>query len=264
MSDNLIFTHDLTAIQIASLCDLSFLATYSSFQGQEEDPRRLREQYFHAYLDAALKSERTPYSLVGLSDLIPAMVEYLDQQGRNEIKVTAAICFPYGSVETDFKVSETRITTAFGAAEIDVVFNYKRFKAGDIDYARDDVKAVMEAAHENGALAKLIIETYYLSPDEIKGVCHLAEETDVDFIKTCALGWASGPCLTMEDLMIVREHFSRGIKISGAGFGPENIRDFLQVASGRTDDTIELNPQKLRIGTSVNPPSNMGSLISIL
>ena len=254
MSDNLAFINDLTAVQIASICDHSNLATYTSFTGKDEDARILREQSLRSFLDATIQSERVPYAVVVLPDLVPLTVEYLDGQGRNDIKVASAIYFPYGSVNTAFKVSETKVVTALGAVEVDVVLNYERFTAGDIDYAKDDAKAVADAAHENGALVKLIIETCKLSPDQIKAACYLANETDTDFVKTSAGVWSYGA--TAEDLRIIREHFSRGVKMSGADIGPENVRDLLSASSGRTDGYIELNPSRIRIGE--------GSLISRL
>ena len=44
MGDTLVSVDDLTAIQIASICDHSILETYTSFRGKGEDPRALREQ----------------------------------------------------------------------------------------------------------------------------------------------------------------------------------------------------------------------------
>ena len=246
MSKSLIPTNDLTEVQIASICDDTFLATFESFKGKGEDPRRLRERALHSFLEASLKSECVPYAMCVYPDHVSSTVDYLDDQGRNEISVASAICFPYGSVDTDFKVAETRLATARGATEVDVVLNYDRFKAGDVDYAKDDARAVVDAAHENEALVKLIIETCELSQDQIKEACHLADEVDADFVKTSTGIGAYG--VTAEDLRIIRANFSRGVKMSGPEIKPENIRDWLSAASGRTDGCIELNPSRIRIG----------------
>lgn len=248
MSDKLVLVDDLTAIQIASICDHSILETYTSFLGKGEDPRRLRELSLHDFLDTTIQSERVPYAICVLPECVPMLIEFLDEHDRNEIKVASAIYFPYGSVATALKVSQTRTVTAYGAAEIDVVLNYEAFSAGDIDTARDDAKAVADAAHENGALAKLIIETCVLTHDQIKAACDLAEETGADFVKTSTGAWSYGA--TVADMELIREYFSGGVKISGAGVGPRNIRDLLRASSGRVDGYIDLDPARIRIGES--------------
>lgn len=246
MSDKLVLVDELSAIQIASICDHSILETYTSFLGKGEDPRRLREQSLHDFLDKTIQSERAPYAICVLPECVPILIEFLDEHNRNEIKVASAIYFPYGSVATELKVSQTRAVTAYGAAEIDVVLNFEAFTAGDIDTARDDAKAVTDAAHENGALAKLIIETCLLSHDQMKAACDLAEEAGADFVKTSTGAWSYGA--TVADMILIREYFSGGVKISGAGVGPRNIRDLLRASSGRVDGYIDLDPAKIRIG----------------
>ncbi|MDE0043836.1 MAG: deoxyribose-phosphate aldolase [Candidatus Poribacteria bacterium] len=246
MNDKLVLVDDLTAIQIASICDHSILETYTSFLGKGEDPRRLREKNLLDFLKKTIQSERAPYAICVLPECVPILIEFLDEHDRNEIKVASAIYFPYGSVATALKVSQTRAVTAYGAAEIDVVLNYEAFTAGDIDTARDDARAVADAAHENGALAKLIIETCVLTHDQIKTACDLAEETGADFVKTSTGAWSYGA--TVADMILIREYFSGGVKISGAGVGPRNIRDLLRASSGRVDGYIDLDPARIRIG----------------
>jgi deoxyribose-phosphate aldolase len=245
MNTTVVKVDDLTAVQIASICDHSFLGTYSVYREKDGDARQLREQNLRIFLDAATESDRVPFSVVVLSDLIPLLVEYLDEHGRNDIKAASATWFPYGSVHTDFKVSETKAAIDHGAVEIDMVLNHERFLAGDVNFARDDVKAVVDVSHENGALLKLIIETCMLKPDQIKEVCQLAEEAGADFVKTSTGVWSYGA--TAEDLKIMREHFSRGVKMSGP-IDPANIRELLRAASGRTDGYIDFDPMRIRIG----------------
>jgi deoxyribose-phosphate aldolase len=126
-----------------------------------------------------------------------------------------------------------------------MVLNYERFLSGDLDYARDDVKAMADVSHEGGAILKLIIETCMLNPDQIKQVCHLADEAGADFVKTSTGLGAYGA--RAEDLKIMREHFSKGVKMSGA-MDPADIRELLRAASGRTDGLIDFDPYMVRIG----------------
>ena len=246
MDDTLVPVDDLTAIQIASICDHSILETYVSFLGQGEDPRLLRDENLVDFLETTIHSERAPYAICVLPECVPIVVEFLAEHDRNEIKVASAIYFPYGSVATALKVSQTRAVTACGATEIDVVMNHEAFTAGDIGTARDDARAVADAAHENEALAKLIIETCVLTHDQIKAACELAEEVGADFVKTSTGVWSYGATVT--DLVLIRGYFSGGVKISGSGFGAKNIRDLLRASSGRVDGYIDLDPARIRIG----------------
>ena len=162
--------------------------------------------------------------------------------------MASAIHYPYGSIDTNFKVSEARAATTCGASEIDFVLNYEKFTSGAVDYARDDAKAVIDVAHENGAVAKLIIETCVLSQDQIKKACHLADEAGADFVKTSTGAWSYGATTT--DLRIIRDYFSGGVKLSGVGIEPDNVRELLRAASGRTDGYVNLDPARIRIGES--------------
>ena len=251
MEDTLALVDELTPANIASICDHTYLASFESFGRQAakgENPIRLRAQGLRTFLETSMESRLVPYLLCVRSEHVPTVVEFLNERGRADMRVAAAICFPEGFVETDFKVSETRLAISHGATEVDVVLNYDKLKSGDFEYARDDARAVADAAHEDNALMKVILETSELSKDQIRHACELSEEAGADFVKTTT---ALPPGATAEDLKIMRENFSRGVKLSGAAAGkPENIRRLLKAASGRTDGYIDLTPSRVRIGES--------------
>src|SRR3989339_813901 len=101
---------------------------------------------------------------------------------------------------------------------------------------------------KDGAIIKLILETSALNKKQIKSISELANnETDVDFIKTSTGFGKYGA--TVENLKIMRENFSRGIKISG-GVNTKNVGQLLSAAVKRDDGYIDLNPMKIRIGES--------------
>jgi deoxyribose-phosphate aldolase len=47
----------------------------------------------------------------------------------------------------------------------------------------------------------------------------------------------------------MREYFKKGVKVSG-GIKKDNIYQLLEAASGRDDEYIDLDPNKVRIGES--------------
>jgi deoxyribose-phosphate aldolase len=243
---------NLTFEQIAAICDHTFLnrsEAYKASAGKGESPVRLRAEAFRRFLDGTVANpRRLPYAVCVRPEDVAAAADFLAEHGHRPILVASVVGFPDGSLyDTDFKIAETRLAIAQGAKEIDMVLNYDRFKAGDIAYAKNEVTAVVAAAHELGAAVKLILETSELNGEQIKRACGVAQDARADFVKTSTGFSADGA--RAEDLAILRANFEGGIKMSG-GVKPENVKKLLLAVSGRHDGTIEMNPHKARIGES--------------
>ena len=54
-----------------------------------------------------------------------------------------------------------------GAVELDMVLNIGRLLSREFDYVEQDIKAVVDIAHQKGVIVKVILENYYLT-DELK------------------------------------------------------------------------------------------------
>lgn len=131
------------------------------------------------------------------------------------VKTCTVIGFPLGATSTASKVAETRDATAHGAQEIDMVINIGELKAGNDDAVRSDISAVANAAHEAGALLKVIIETCLLSDEEKHRACELSVASGADFVKT-STGFSTGGATTA-DITLMRETVGPelGVKASG-------------------------------------------------
>lgn len=131
------------------------------------------------------------------------------------VKTCTVIGFPLGATSTASKVAETRDATAHGAQEIDMVINIGELKAGNDDAVRSDISAVANAAHEAGALLKVIIETCLLSDEEKRRACKLSVAGGADFVKT-STGFSTGGATTA-DIALMRETVGPelGVKASG-------------------------------------------------
>lgn len=131
------------------------------------------------------------------------------------VKTCTVIGFPLGATSTASKVAETRDATAHGAQEIDMVINIGELKAGNDDAVRSDISAVANAAHEAGALLKVIIETCLLSDEEKRRACELSVAGGADFVKT-STGFSTGGATTA-DIALMRETVGPelGVKASG-------------------------------------------------
>lgn len=144
------------------------------------------------------------------SDL-PIVIEEL--KGTNVLPTTV-IGFPHGTCTTETKVFETKDAVAKGAVEVDMVMNIGRFLSGEYDYVLDEIKQVAKAAHDGGALLKVIFENYYLSDEQIVKASELAKAGGADFSKT-STGYAGGGA-TINDLKIMVEH-ADGMQVKAAG-----------------------------------------------
>lgn len=131
------------------------------------------------------------------------------------VKTCTVIGFPLGATSTASKVAETRDATAHGAHEIDMVINIGELKAGNDDAVRSDISAVANAAHEAGAILKVIIETCLLSDEEKRRACELSVAGGADFVKT-STGFSTGGATTA-DITLMRETVGPelGVKASG-------------------------------------------------
>ena len=107
------------------------------------------------------------------------------------VLVGAVIGFPHGNSTTESKRYETKLACEDGAAEIDMVINIGALKSGDDCLVEDDIRAVVEAAHENYILCKVIIETALLNDQEKVRACLAAKNAGADFVKT-STGFAKG------------------------------------------------------------------------
>src|SRR6188508_3106199 len=75
------------------------------------------------------------------------------------VPVCTVIGFPLGATLPDVKAYEARRSIFNGAREVDMVINIGMLKSGDDCAVEDDIKAVVDSAHENHILCKVIIET---------------------------------------------------------------------------------------------------------
>jgi deoxyribose-phosphate aldolase len=142
-----------------------------------------------------------------------ALVKQLLQD--SDVKTTTVVGFPHGYNKTETKVFEAEQAIKDGVVELDMVINIGKLLDGDYDYVKNDIKAVVEVAHRNKVLVKVIFENFYLNDEQKKMACKLSEEAEVDFIKTSS-GFAGGGA-TIEDLRLMRATVSEKVQVKAAG-----------------------------------------------
>jgi deoxyribose-phosphate aldolase len=100
----------------------------------------------------------------------------------SDVEVCVVAGFPLGANKSEIKALEAKTAVAEGAGEVDMVMNVGALRAKDYDYVSDDIKRVVDATGD--ALLKVILETCYLTNDEIVKACELCVEAGADFVKT--------------------------------------------------------------------------------
>lgn len=138
----------------------------------------------------------------------------------SDVLICTVIGFPLGANTTECKVFEAKDAIAKGASEIDMVLNIGLLKSQDRESVRSDIHAVATAAHEGGAILKVILETCLLNKEEIQQASLLAKEAGADFIKT-STGFSTAGA-KVEDIKLMRETVGKGMGVKASG----GIRDW--------------------------------------
>lgn len=142
---------------------------------------------------------------------------------RPDIMVGAPAGFPAGGNASEIKVSEVLRLIRDGAAEIDVMMNVGKLKSGDDDFVRSELLAIREAAGKTPL--KVIIETPYLTRDEVIRATRIAVESGGDFVKT-GTGW-TGKSADMETIETIIEIVENRAAVKASG----GIRSLSTVAA---------------------------------
>jgi deoxyribose-phosphate aldolase len=156
----------------------------------------------------------------------------------SSVPVCTVIGFPLGATLPDVKAFEARRSIFNGAREVDMVINIGALKSGDDCLVEDDIKAVVEAAHENGILCKVIIETALLTDEEKVRACLASKNAGADFVKT-STGFAKGGA-TADDVALMRRTVGKGlgVKASGGVKGIEDARAMFEAGATRIGASV--------------------------
>jgi deoxyribose-phosphate aldolase len=144
----------------------------------------------------------------------------------SSVAVGTTIGFPHGGHVTAIKVAESLQAMKDGAVELDMVVNIGKVLSKDWRYVSDDIRAVVETAHANKALVKVIFENCLLQDEHKEALCRICGEVNADFVKT-STGYGSTGA-TDDDLKLMRRCSPPHVKVKAAG-GVRNFERLLVV-----------------------------------
>jgi len=153
------------------------------------------------------------------------------------VGVCTVVGFPLGATLPEVKAYEAARVIEEGADEVDMVMNVGALKAGNYELVLRDIRGVVEAAHQNDALVKVIIEAGYLTDEEKVAACKLAQKAGADFVKTSTGFGPTGA--TIHDVRLMRKTVGDAMGVKAAG-GIRTLQDALAMIEAGAN----------RIGTS--------------
>jgi deoxyribose-phosphate aldolase len=147
------------------------------------------------------------------------------------VGVGTVIGFPHGTTSTAAKVAESLQALADGAFELDMVQNIGAAKSGDWQRVEQDVRAVVDAAGDT--VVKVILETAFLTDDEIVAASRAAQTAGAAFVKT-STGFAGGGA-TAEHIALMRRTVGAdtGVKASGGVRGLDTLLEMVEAGANR-------------------------------
>jgi deoxyribose-phosphate aldolase len=131
------------------------------------------------------------------------------------VAVGTTVGFPHGGHVTAVKVSEAEQALADGATELDMVVNIGKVLGKNWRYVAEDIRAVVEAAHQRRALVKVIFENCFLADEHKEQLCRTCGEVGADFVKTSTGYGAAGA--VDDDLRLMRRCAPAHVQVKAAG-----------------------------------------------
>jgi len=152
-----------------------------------------------------------------------------------DVEICSVIGFPLGAMSLEAKVFEAAQAIRDGASEIDTVINIGALKSRQLEKVEQEIREIKKTIGDR--ILKVILETCYLSSEEISLGSQLAVKAKADFVKTSTGFGTSGA--SRESVALMKEAVAGKAKIKASG-GIKNLDTALHY--------IELGVE--RIGTS--------------
>ncbi len=162
-----------------------------------------------------------------------------EELSSSKVKVDSIVSLPLGADSTKIKAASAKDAILAGADEIDMVADLAAIIEGDSRYLFGQLRTVLKVCRSMrpAVVLKVIIESAAMSREQKIFACRIAQEAEVDFIKT-STGLHPAGGATVEDIKLMKET-APNCKIKAAG-GIQTCKQTLEMLNAGAD----------RIGTS--------------
>lgn len=158
---------------------------------------------------------------------------YLALAGReiqgSKVKLGTVIAFPHGNDLTSSKVHAVSQAISLGADELDIVMSIPAALNGDYVYVEEEIRAIMNSS--SGKVIKVILETAFLSDDQVIQSCRAIERAGAHYAKT-STGFAPAGA-TVHHVRLMRSALTAP-RIKAAG-GISTLKQVLEMLEAGTD-----------------------------
>lgn len=211
--------NDYSNLNISSIIDHTLLNADATI----DDIKRLCEEAY-----------QYKFFSVCVSPIYVALCKEL-LHGTN-IRICTVVGFPLGTHTSAVKAFEAKNAESNGADEIDMVINIGAIRDRKIEYVKEDIESVVNAASKK-VIIKVILENAYLTFEEKILSCLVSKYAGADFVKTSTGFGPSGA--TIKDVLLMRYIVGNKMGVKAAGGIRDRINTFKMIKAGAN-----------RIGTS--------------
>ena len=188
---------EINAKSLAKMIDISYLQPYTNTKDIDD------------LLDICIKYD------VNACCVNPNYLDHIVEKLKGtDVQPTVVIDFPFGAGTSEMKYRAAEDAVKRGAVGLDLVINIGALKDGKHNVVLEDVKNCVKAG--GGMDTKIIIETAYLTDEEIATACKIVEQGGATHVKS-STGRDVGP--DMKHVKIMRDSVSPSMKLKVAGTG---------------------------------------------
>ena len=178
----------------------------------------------------------------------PIWVKYAANKLKHtDVLTCTVIGFPHGTHQPNVKLFEAEQAILDGAEELDMVINVMALKAKDYHIISKEIKDIVDISE--GRFVKVILETCYLTDDEIVKASELAVKAGAKFVKTSTGFGTAGATVehvklmkkTVGDAAFVKASggvrtYEDAVKMVNAGASRIGTSNGVQIVAGGTND----------------------------
>lgn len=147
------------------------------------------------------------------------------------LTICTVVGFPLGNSTTCTKTAETLGAIYDGANEIDMVINISKLKEKNYNYILTEINTVKKSV--GNRVLKVILETCYLTKEEIAIATQIVDSSSADYVKTSTGFGTYGA--RVEDVEIMVNNIKNGTKVKASGGirTEEDMRKYLEIGCDR-------------------------------
>ncbi len=155
------------------------------------------------------------------------------------VKTCTVIGFPLGANTIEVKAFEAKDAVKNGADEIDMVINIGKAKEHDYNYIENEIKEVVKAS--SGRLVKVILETCYLTSEEIMECSKASARAKANFVKTSTGFGSDGAKINDVKIMKASIPANMEVKASGGVKTLSDVKAFVEAGATRIGASSGVN-----------------------